>query len=147
MVKTELHKDESVSFNPNDINFHHVLKMLMLDEGIEDALVNVIITNDSKLNELKIKYFSENVFTDVIAFNYNESNENLVGDIFISLDRVEENSLKYSDSLDSELMRVLIHGALHLIGYEDNDEENKKIMTNKENYYLKLFEKFKLCNG
>ena len=119
----------------------------MLDEGIEDALVNVIITNDSKLNELKIKYFSENVFTDVIAFNYNESNENLVGDIFISLDRVEENSLKYSDSLDSELMRVLIHGALHLIGYEDNDEENKKIMTNKENYYLKLFEKFKLCNG
>ena len=147
MVKTELHKDESISFNPNDINFHYVLKMLMLDEGIEDALVNVIITNDSKLNELKIKYFSENVFTDVIAFNYNESNENLVGDIFISLDRVEENSLKYSDSLDSELMRVLIHGALHLIGYEDNDEENKKIMTNKENYYLKLFEKFKLCNG
>lgn len=147
MVKIDLHKEESIRFNPNEVNFQYVLKKLMCTEGIEEAFVSVILSDDSKLNELKKKYFSENVFTDVIAFNYNESNESLEGDIFISLDRVKENSLKYSDSLESELMRVLIHGALHLVGYEDNEEEKKKIMTNRENYYLKLFEKFKLCDG
>ncbi len=78
--------------------------------------------------------------------NYNDYNESLEGDIFISIDRVKENSLKYNDSFESELMRVLIHGTLHLLGYEDSDLSEKKIMTNKENYYLKLFEKFKLCN-
>ena len=128
-----------------------LIKSLILNvlefEGVCEADLIFILSTQNYLNKLKKSFFSKDHYTDVIAFNYNESNESLVGDIFISLDRVEENSLKYSDSLDSELMRVLIHGALHLIGYEDNDKEKKKIMTNKENYYLKLFEKFKLCNG
>tara|TARA_A100001011_G_C14255625_1_gene819940 strand:+ start:456 stop:899 length:444 start_codon:yes stop_codon:yes gene_type:complete len=146
LVKIELHKEPSVSFKPNNTSFQHIVKELMLEEGVDEALLSVIITNDSKLNDLKRKYFGENVFTDVIAFNYNDHNQNLEGDIFISIDRVKENSLKYSDSFESELMRVLIHGSLHLLGYEDSDLNKKKIMISKENYYLKLFEKFKLCN-
>ena len=146
MVEIEIHKEPLVSFKPNNISFQHIVKELMLEEGVNEALLSIIITNDSKLNDLKRKYFGENVFTDVIAFNYNDHNQNLEGDIFISIDRVQENSLKYSDSFESELMRVLIHGSLHLLGYEDSDLNKKKIMISKENYYLKLFEKFKLCN-
>lgn len=146
MVKIQLHKDNSIRSKLNKINFEYVIEKLMLSEGIDKALVSVIVSDDMQLNALKKKFFSEDVFTDVIAFNYNELDEDIVGDIYISFERVKENSLKYSDSTESEFMRVLIHGALHLIGYDDKDHDKKKIMTNKENYYIKLFKEIKLLN-
>ena len=146
MVKIQLHKDNSIRSKLNKINFEYVIEKLMLSEGIDKALVSVIVSDDMQLNALKKKFFSEDVFTDVIAFNYNELDEDIDGDIYISFERVKENSLKYSDSTESEFMRVLIHGALHLIGYDDKDHDKKKIMTNKENYYIKLFKEIKLLN-
>ena len=146
MVKIQLHKENSIRSKLNKINFEYVIEKLMLSEGIDKALVSVIVSDDMQLNALKKKFFSEDVFTDVIAFNYNELDEDIVGDIYISFERVKENSLKYSDSTESEFMRVLIHGALHLIGYDDKDHDKKQIMTNKENYYIKLFKEIKLLN-
>ena len=146
MVKIQLHKDNSIRSKLNKINFEYVIEKLMLSEGIDKALVSVIVSDDMQLNALKKKFFSEDVFTDVIAFNYNELDEDINGDIYISFERVKENSLKYSDSTESEFMRVLIHGALHLIGYDDKDHDKKQIMTNKENYYIKLFKEIKLLN-
>ena len=97
--------------------------------------LNFIITNDEKLMEINIEFLQHNYYTDVITFNYNS--ENLInGEIYISLDRVRENSKQYNTGLNNELFRVLIHGVLHLVGYDDSDEMKRSEMKKMEDYWL-----------
>lgn len=89
------------------------------------------------------KYLNHNFYTDVIAFNYVREAK-ISGDIFLSIDRIKENSLKWGGSFEKELYRVMIHGVLHLLSYKDKYHTNKFLMRNKENFYLDLlFFKFK----
>ena len=74
-------------------------------------------------------------YTDIITFDYCEDNI-ISGDIFVSIDMVKENAKQYSCSFREELFRVIYHGILHLVGYNDKTEEEKEIMRGKENYYL-----------
>jgi probable rRNA maturation factor len=106
-------------------------------ESKQVGAINIIFTSDSEILEINIKYLNHNYFTDVITFNYNES-DIIIGDIFISIDRVKFNAKEYSNPFQNELNRVIIHGVLHLIGYNDIDLETKKTMIEKENIYLKL---------
>ena len=85
---------------------------------------------------MKKKYFHENSLTDVIAFNLEEENEPIEGEIYISIDRVTENALTFKQDFTMELQRIIIHGCLHIIGYEDKSQKERDLMTLRENYYL-----------
>lgn len=99
--------------------------------------VNVIFCSDNYILDVNIKYLQHDYFTDIITFDYCEGDV-LNGDLFISIDSVRENSIFYHTDFEDELNRVMIHGLLHLIGYDDHTEEDIKTMRSKEDYYLSL---------
>ena len=95
-----------------------------------------VFCSDTYLLKKNIKYLNHNQLTDVITFDYCE--ENLVsGDVLISIDRVQENAVKFNVGFLTELYRVMAHGLLHLLGYKDKTNKQKEIMQKKEDYYLK----------
>jgi len=98
--------------------------------------VTLIVADDSTLNDLKIKFFGEDLLTDTVSFNYNESDEPIEGEVYLSIDRITENSKNYNVSFEQELARVIIHSLLHLMGYRDDKPRNKKQMTALQNFYL-----------
>ena len=99
--------------------------------------LNFIFCPDNYLRAINIQYLNHKAFTDIVTFDQSEG-EGIHGDIFISLDRVKENAIKFNASFDNELHRVIIHGVLHLIGYSDKSDRSKSIMRKKEDAYLSL---------
>ena len=99
---------------------------------------NIIFCSDNYILDINMKYLQHDYFTDIITFDYCEKNT-LSGDLFISVDSVRENALLYgAPSFEDELNRVIVHGLLHLIGYDDHSDEQVAVMRQKENYYLEL---------
>lgn len=98
--------------------------------------INYIFCSDDYLLDRNIKYLKHDSLTDIITFNYCEGNK-INCDIMISIDRVKENSSIFESSFLEELYRVMIHGILHLVGYDDKTEKEKNIMRKKEDFYLK----------
>lgn len=107
-------------------------------EGRVADNIQFILCDDNTLLKLNERYLNHDTLTDVITFNYNDEYQNMAGDIFISYERVIENALKYKVPSQVELKRVMVHGVLHLIGYDDQTEEQKSVIRDKENYYLTL---------
>lgn len=99
--------------------------------------INVIFCSDRYILDINMKYLQHDYFTDIITFDYCEK-KLLSGDLFISVDSVRENSVFYGTSFEDELNRVLIHGVLHLIGYDDHKDEDIAVMRSKEDYYLEI---------
>lgn len=116
------------------------IKKVITSENKEMGEINYIFCSDEYLLEKNIKYLDHDTLTDIITFNYCKG-QIITSDIMISIDRVKENSTIFDNSFSEELHRVMIHGILHLIGYDDKTEKEKKLMREKENFYLK-----KLCN-
>ncbi len=107
-------------------------------EGKKGETINIILTSNSNILSLNKKYLNRNYMTDIIAFNYNR--ENIIsGDLFLNPDTIKKNAKKYKTIFAEEINRVIIHGVLHLIGYDDKKEEEKKVMREKENFYLDRF--------
>lgn len=99
--------------------------------------INVIFCSDSYILDVNMKYLSHDYFTDIITFDYCDG-DILSGDLFISVDSVRENSLFYHTEFNEEMNRVIVHGLLHLIGYDDHTEEDIEVMRSKENHYLAI---------
>lgn len=99
--------------------------------------INVIFCSDNYILDVNLKYLQHDYFTDIITFDYC-ADTYLNGDLFISIDSVRENSTFYKTEFSDELDRVIVHGILHLIGYDDHSEDDQKIMRAKEDYYLSL---------
>jgi rRNA maturation RNase YbeY len=116
-----------------------IISSVFESEGIQSSEVSLIFGSDDLLSNLKKEFFQKDQFTDVIAFRLNDYKEkNVEGEIYISLPRTKENGKKFNEPFNKELSRLIIHGGLHLLDYEDESEADKKIMTEKENHYLEL---------
>ena len=113
------------------------LKMVAESEIRKLGDINVIFCSDNYILDINQKYLQHDYFTDIITFDYCEGNK-LSGDLFISVDSVRENSIYYHTAFEDELNRIIVHGLLHLIGYDDHTEEDIAQMRSKENYYLEL---------
>lgn len=104
----------------------------------KDLYMNIVFLDDDGLLAINREYLNHDYYTDIITFPIEETDELLEADIYISLDRVEDNAKEYAVSYEDELLRVVLHGALHLCGYMDKTEEEISIMRSKENYYMSL---------
>ncbi len=107
-------------------------------EGFKIQEINFIFCSDDYLLEINKNYLDHDTYTDIITFDNGEQNGKVLGDIFISVDRIHENAAKFGVSERDELHRVMIHGVLHLLGYTDKDHKTKAQMTDRENHYLGL---------
>ena len=111
------------------------LKFVAESEAKRLGDISVIFCSDNYILDVNIKYLKHDYYTDIITFDYCEGNR-LSGDLFISIDSVRENAAFYGTEFADELNRVIVHGVLHLIGYDDHTEEDSAVMRAKENYYL-----------
>jgi rRNA maturation RNase YbeY len=112
-----------------------LIYQLVKNENKRLGEITVIFTDNPGILEINKAFLKHQYYTDVISFNYSIKDV-LCGDIFISLEQVTENAAQYKNSSLEELFRVIIHGVLHLVGYSDRLEEEKKIMRLKEDQYL-----------
>jgi len=98
--------------------------------------INIIFCTDKYLLDLNINYLNHNTLTDIITFDYS-FDEDVSGDLYISIDRIKYNAEKFGVSFNSELNRVMVHGILHLCGYHDKSKSESKLMKYQENKQLK----------
>jgi rRNA maturation RNase YbeY len=106
-------------------------------EGHELGEINYIFCDDNYLAELNQKYLDHDTLTDILTFDFSEGKK-LSGDVFISIERVQENANIFNTKPKDELHRVMIHGILHLCGYKDKSKDETKVMRIKENEALKM---------
>ncbi|HSH20054.1 MAG TPA: rRNA maturation RNase YbeY [Draconibacterium sp.] len=135
MSKTEIFYEDIQPLKLQKRNISEYIKVLIDNELKESGEISIIFCSDKYLLEINTEYLQHNFFTDIITFNYVEGNI-ISGDLFISSERVKENAAQYGASFIMELYRVIFHGVLHLVGYNDKTENEKKIMREKEDYYL-----------
>jgi rRNA maturation RNase YbeY len=108
----------------------------VVEEGYKLKELNFIFCNDSYLLSINQQFLHHDTYTDIITFDNSEKEGQILGDIFISVERVQENAERFKTKLEDEIHRVMIHGTLHLLGYPDKGTEAKAIMTRKEDFYL-----------
>lgn len=102
--------------------------------------INIILTDDESLLRINKEFLNHDNYTDTITFPYNEKPKDVWGDIYISIDRIKDNAKTYKVKMRKELINIMIHGVLHLCGYEDKHaEEEKDIMFEKQAKYLKKY--------
>ena len=134
-----------VSYYSEDINFtlkgkllnNRWLKMVVESEIKKMGDISIIFCSDNYILDVNMKYLQHDYFTDIITFDYCEGSR-ISGDLFISIDSVRENALLYGTEFENELDRVMVHGVLHLLGYDDHSEQDVALMRQKENYYISL---------
>jgi len=113
------------------------LREIIEAEGGAAESLTYVFCSDSRLNEINLKYLKTNRLTDVIAFDLS-TDDNLQGEIYISVERIAENAQLFNGTAQEEMHRVMAHGLLHLLGYADKRDEQKAEMTVKEDLYLSL---------
>ena len=134
-----------VSYYNQDVDFklkekslnNRWLKLVAESEIKKLGNISYIFCSDANILDVNIKYLGHDYYTDIITFDYSEGNT-ISGDLFISIDTVKENAVLYSESFEDELDRVMVHGVLHLIGYDDHTDDDIKTMRAKEDYYIDL---------
>ena len=99
--------------------------------------ITFVFCDDNYLHKINLEFLDHDTYTDIITFDYSVGKE-IISEIYVSTDRVEENAKKYKQTFENEIHRVMIHGVLHLCGYNDKLAEEREIMRDKENHYLSL---------
>ena len=133
------HIEDLVDFSVDtEVKRKEWLVNLAKEESYTIDNLNYIFCSDEYLHKINVDYLDHDTLTDIITFDNSDEKQIIEGDIFISVDRVNENAKEFNVSFFSELNRVLAHGLLHLIGYKDKTDSDKKLMREKENYYINL---------
>ncbi|HNQ61734.1 MAG TPA: rRNA maturation RNase YbeY [Bacteroidia bacterium] len=131
---------EGVKFRLNDqAKLLKWLKATAKKESYKILCLNYIFCNDDYLLEMNKNYLNHNYFTDIITFDNSIQKNIIEGDVFISIDTINKNAKRFETGFDNELHRVMIHGLLHLLGYKDKTEKDKKKMRAMEDKYLSQF--------
>lgn len=107
-------------------------------EGFDLKDLNIIFCSDNYLLELNKTYLNRDYYTDILTFDHSDDEKTIEGDLYISVDRIQENSKKFNKDFENELYRVMIHGVLHLLGYDDSTENERENMRKKEEACLSL---------
>ena len=115
------------------------IESIFKNEGKPPPVINYVFCTDQFLLEMNQRFLKHDYYTDIISFSLSETARQIEGEIYISIDRIRENAQKLHLTLHKELHRVIFHGALHLCGYKDKSEKEKKAMTAAENKYLKSY--------
>ena len=136
MITIRLEYDNTEQPNIDENWVRSVCENILMDNNQDEASITFIFSNDDKLRKLKKEYFGEDVFTDTISFNLEEESDPIEGEVYISLERVSENAHTFQQDFITEYKRVIIHGCLHLLGYNDELPEDKTKMTELEEKYL-----------
>jgi rRNA maturation RNase YbeY len=126
---------ENVSFSTDEELIAKWLEESVRSLGFAIGELSFIFCSDEYLKKINIKYLNHDFFTDVIAFDYSKE-KLLFGDVYVSTERVKENAKTYNSSFNKELFRVIIHGVLHLCGFNDKTKEEKNLIRAKENEFL-----------
>ena len=100
--------------------------------------INYIFCSDAYLHQINVSYLSHDTYTDIITFNQSTDELVIEADIYISIERVKENAASLDTEFEQEIKRVIIHGILHLLGFEDHSESDKKQMRQKEDECLSM---------
>lgn len=116
------------------------IEATIVAEGYKLHELNFILCSDDYLLRINQDFLQHDDYTDVITFDNSEELKMIVGDIFISIDRIKENAKNFGSKTIIELCRVIIHGTLHLLGYKDKTKQAKTLMTSKEDFYLEKLE-------
>ena len=123
---------------PNETKYSSWLINVARSEGFSLKKLVYAFFNDEDLKGLNIKHLNHNFYTDVLSFDDSLGKE-IKGNIAISIERVKENAKRYSPSFDDELKRVMVHGLLHLMGYNDSTPDELNLIRAKEEKMLRLF--------
>ncbi|MEE4311530.1 MAG: rRNA maturation RNase YbeY [candidate division KSB1 bacterium] len=140
MKKIEIHNIHA-SIRVVKTRLVRIAKIVMEQEDIDEFMISLIFVNTNYIVELNRQFLNHDYSTDVLSFPLNESVSPLIGEIYVNLDKVEEQAEDYEVTFDNELQRIVIHGLLHLCGYRDDDESSKRRMTALEDSYLNLYQK------
>ncbi|MFY0482479.1 rRNA maturation RNase YbeY [Flavobacterium sp. PLA-1-15] len=122
----------------NEDAYSNWLSNVILSENKKEGEINYIFCDDEYLHKINVEYLQHDTLTDIISFDYSVGNE-LNGDIFVSVERVEDNAKDFNVSFEEELRRVLVHGVLHYCGFKDKSESDEALMRQKEEEKMKLF--------
>ena len=129
--------NEDIDFKFQGKNkFKSWLKKVADKEGFSINNLNYIFCSDEYLHKINLEYLEHDTYTDIITFDNSEDESTIEGDIFISIDRVRENSQTLNTVFEEELKRVIVHGLLHLCGYDDHTSEDKAEMRRLESEYI-----------
>jgi probable rRNA maturation factor len=131
-----LESETDLDLNPDLID--KVFELICTEHKLEKGWINIIIQNTSEHNDLNIKYLNHYEPTDVITFNFNDD-ELISGEVYINIEIAKLNAETYKANLNLEIKRLIIHGILHLVGYDDHTDDLRAEMHGLENTYLKSF--------
>jgi rRNA maturation RNase YbeY len=117
-----------------------LLQRIAFDHGNKIQQIDYVFVDDKALLEINKDVLNHDYYTDIISFDYTED-KNIEGEIYISVDRVIDNARKFKEEFHVELLRVIIHGVLHYVGYKDKTKKEANAMRDKENHYLNIYNK------
>lgn len=152
-MKAELYSSHSISTNVinffiEDINYQidfstdHInnwLQHVAQQNNLVIETLSFILCSDTYLLDINRRFLDHDYFTDIITFDNSDTPGTLEGDVFISIDRVLDNATSFNSTFHEELFRVIIHGLLHLIGFDDKSSSSQTLMREMENKYLHLY--------
>lgn len=133
--------EEDIKFSLNQKNkYKKWLKEVADRDNYKIKELNYIFCSDEYLYQINQQYLNHHTYTDIITFDNSEEAKLIEGDVFISIERIKENALREKNSFDKEILRVMCHGLLHLMGYKDKNPNDKTLMRQREDESISLFE-------
>jgi rRNA maturation RNase YbeY len=139
--------EDAIQFFVEDIDFDLPepeavaawLESVVAEHGYELAGINYIFCSDDYLHSINVEYLDHDTLTDIITFDNSEEEGWVESDIFVSVERVRDNAEQFGVAFEQELLRVMVHGVLHLVGFKDKTEEQAAEMRRQEDHWVQAF--------